>query len=246
MTDTPALNEDGEVVLALANGWTLRSGGEDFTSGEYVRLVDPHGEEHLQWHQAEWAADPALVMGAIINTAIVLPAGVTTVDEDAARLDDERFGLQDADVEPTTKVRLSVDLEHHGSCTPSELHGMAIDALMEVCHVANDNGITVLGADDIQPVGHHRRLAAAKTLGMALPPHLSTLAFASEYRRLLGRRTNVDRAVIQEEIAAADRAIAFHVARQKAAEQEPDREPTAEDEFFWDQLEEWKKGGDQG
>jgi hypothetical protein len=38
-------------------------------SGEYVRLCDEHGEEILYWDQEEWAADPALVMGAIINSA---------------------------------------------------------------------------------------------------------------------------------------------------------------------------------
>jgi hypothetical protein len=66
----PTLNEDGEVVLVLANGWTFRSGGDDFTSGEYVRLCDPSGTESAYWDQAEWETDPALVMGAIINSAV--------------------------------------------------------------------------------------------------------------------------------------------------------------------------------
>jgi hypothetical protein len=63
-----------EIVVELANGWTLRSGVYDpatspFTCGEYVRLVRPDGIEHLYWDQEEWRTDPALVMGAIINSA---------------------------------------------------------------------------------------------------------------------------------------------------------------------------------
>lgn len=69
------LDADGEVVVRLADGWTLRSGVYDpndpaaLTSGEYVRLVDPQGDEYAYWDQDEWATDPALVMGAIVNAA---------------------------------------------------------------------------------------------------------------------------------------------------------------------------------
>lgn len=69
------LNEEGEVVVTLADGCTLRSGVYDkddpaaFTSGEYVRLCNPDGTEYAYWDQTEWAEDPALVMGAIINAA---------------------------------------------------------------------------------------------------------------------------------------------------------------------------------
>ena len=69
------INADGEVVVQLADGHSLRSGVYDpsapdaLTSGEYVRLCDPQGEELLYWDQSEWEADPALVMGAIINSA---------------------------------------------------------------------------------------------------------------------------------------------------------------------------------
>lgn len=73
-TEVPGLNEEGEVVLQLANGYSLRSGGEEFTAGEYVRLVDAQGEEVLYWDQGEWESDPALVMGAIINSAITAVA----------------------------------------------------------------------------------------------------------------------------------------------------------------------------
>lgn len=71
----PDLDERGEVVVQLANGCTLRSGVYDqndpdaFTSGEYVRLCGPDGSEIRYWDQEEWATDPALVMGAIINSA---------------------------------------------------------------------------------------------------------------------------------------------------------------------------------
>ncbi len=65
----------GEVVVKLADGWTVRSGvynkdAEDaLTSGEYVRLCKPNGDEYAYWDQSEWRDDPALVMGAIINSA---------------------------------------------------------------------------------------------------------------------------------------------------------------------------------
>lgn len=65
-------NDEGEVVVQLASGWTLRSGCSDdegFVSGEYVRLCTPDGEEHLYWDNAEWHDEPVLVMGAIINSA---------------------------------------------------------------------------------------------------------------------------------------------------------------------------------
>jgi hypothetical protein len=69
------LNEENEVVVTLADGWALRSGVYDpddpdaRVSGEYVRLTDPKGVEFLYWDQDEWKADPALVMGAILNAA---------------------------------------------------------------------------------------------------------------------------------------------------------------------------------
>lgn len=68
------LDENREMVVNLANGWTLRSGcsTNDFVSGEWVRLCTPDGEEHLYWDNAEWHDDPILVMGAIINSAAVV------------------------------------------------------------------------------------------------------------------------------------------------------------------------------
>lgn len=75
MNEARLVNIDEEVVVKLADGCTLRSGVYDphkegaLTSGEYVRLCDPDGEEILYWDQEEWANDPALVMGAIMNAA---------------------------------------------------------------------------------------------------------------------------------------------------------------------------------
>jgi hypothetical protein len=69
------LDENGEVVVKLVDGWTLRSGVYDqdhpnaLISGEYVRLVDPDGTEYAYWDEKEWRTDPVLVMGAIINSA---------------------------------------------------------------------------------------------------------------------------------------------------------------------------------
>ena len=63
------LDENGEVVVSLADGWTLRSGSDDFVSGDYVRLCRPDGTEYLYWDSEEWQTDPRLVMGAIINAA---------------------------------------------------------------------------------------------------------------------------------------------------------------------------------
>jgi hypothetical protein len=67
-------NDTREVELPLANGWKLVSGvynpgDNSLTCGEYVRLCDEDGNEHLYWDQEEWREDPALVMGAIINAA---------------------------------------------------------------------------------------------------------------------------------------------------------------------------------
>jgi hypothetical protein len=61
-----------ETVVALADGCTLRSGAPDLdhlVSGQYVRLCDPDGTEVVYYDEAEWAEDPALVMGALLNAA---------------------------------------------------------------------------------------------------------------------------------------------------------------------------------
>lgn len=62
---------DDEVTVQLADGWSLQSGSstDAFTCGEYVRLCRPDGSEYLYWDQEEWATEPVLVMGAIINAA---------------------------------------------------------------------------------------------------------------------------------------------------------------------------------
>lgn len=71
------LDGNGEVVVVLADGCTLRSGGTQFLSGEYVRLCEPDGREYMYWDQEEWRTDPALVMGAILNAAAGLRLQVT-------------------------------------------------------------------------------------------------------------------------------------------------------------------------
>jgi hypothetical protein len=60
---------EDEIVVKLANGCTLRSGSEEFMAGDYVRIVDPSGEEIAYWDHAEWQEDPVVVMGAIMNAA---------------------------------------------------------------------------------------------------------------------------------------------------------------------------------
>lgn len=74
--------EDGEVVVWLKDDWSLRSGVYDesdgMLSGNYVRLCRPDGSEYLYWDQDEWMTDPALVMGAILNSA----AGLRFEDEE--------------------------------------------------------------------------------------------------------------------------------------------------------------------
>lgn len=73
---------DTEVTVQLACGWTLRSGVFDLkdpnalVSGEYVRLCRPDGTESLFWAAEEWRDEPALVMGAIMNTAAAVAANV--------------------------------------------------------------------------------------------------------------------------------------------------------------------------
>lgn len=67
-----------EVVVKLANGWSIRSGVYDrnpnvilkcLNSGEYMRLVDPKGAEYLYLDSQEWQDSPVTAMGAFINAA---------------------------------------------------------------------------------------------------------------------------------------------------------------------------------
>lgn len=99
------LNDDGEVVVELADGWTLRSGAEQFTSGEYVRLVRPDGTEYAYWDNAEWQEDPVLVMGAILNSAAGLRMGEGNEDPVCNTCDDGvwRTTLEEA---PTELIEL--------------------------------------------------------------------------------------------------------------------------------------------
>lgn len=62
-----------ETVVALADGCTIRSGQDedrpDCIAGGYVRVVDADGEDVAYWTSNEWAEDPILVMGAMLNAA---------------------------------------------------------------------------------------------------------------------------------------------------------------------------------
>ena len=82
------VNREGEVVIKLNDGWTLRSGShtEPFASGEWVRLCDPTGKEKIYWHNDEWQDDPILVMGAIINAAAGYRADMEAQEEDPSWL----------------------------------------------------------------------------------------------------------------------------------------------------------------
>jgi hypothetical protein len=58
-----ANESNGELSLALASGETLCSrDGED-------AWLESNGLERLYWHCDEWACEPALVIGAILNAA---------------------------------------------------------------------------------------------------------------------------------------------------------------------------------
>lgn len=66
---TPSVDPNGEIVVQLANGCSLRSADDKRLAGGYVRLVDPNGVELQYWDKAEWERDPVLVMGAILCAA---------------------------------------------------------------------------------------------------------------------------------------------------------------------------------
>lgn len=59
----------GETIVELKNGWSLRSGGEQYKAGAYVRLCNALGAEMLYWDKEEWQTDPESVMGAIMRAA---------------------------------------------------------------------------------------------------------------------------------------------------------------------------------
>jgi hypothetical protein len=70
----PRPRNDDWIGVELADGWELRSGVYDpsdnaLTCGEWVALFDPDGREYAYWDQEEWRREPALVMGAIVNSA---------------------------------------------------------------------------------------------------------------------------------------------------------------------------------
>ena len=62
-------NYTKELVVPLANGWSLRSAGLENECGAYVRVCDETGEEVAYWDMQEWQDEPEEVMGAILRTA---------------------------------------------------------------------------------------------------------------------------------------------------------------------------------
>lgn len=60
-------NKDEQVVFTLSNGITIRSKGEEYELGSYVRFCDPNGAELLYWDSEEWRENPEGVMGAVLG-----------------------------------------------------------------------------------------------------------------------------------------------------------------------------------
>jgi hypothetical protein len=72
----PAEGRDGECVIPLVNGNTIRadSYGANEAGSSYVRICGPDGGEVAYPSCDEWQQDPQLVMGAILGAANT-PAG---------------------------------------------------------------------------------------------------------------------------------------------------------------------------
>ncbi len=67
-----------EVVVELANGYSLRSGCHEdgvIDAGDYVRLCAPNGTERLRWDSDEWQRAPVTVMSAIMVMAAATGKG---------------------------------------------------------------------------------------------------------------------------------------------------------------------------
>lgn len=56
-----------EGVVRTSNGFELRFDAQDEEGTSYVRVCDPLGREIAYWVENEWAEEPRLVMGAILN-----------------------------------------------------------------------------------------------------------------------------------------------------------------------------------
>ena len=61
------------VELVLTNGYRIVSHGGMYLSGSDVHVLDKSGNEVGFWIVDEWAEDPELVMGAILNCAAGFP-----------------------------------------------------------------------------------------------------------------------------------------------------------------------------
>jgi hypothetical protein len=136
VVDLGDLVHEGEVIIRLTNGWTLRSGGESRASGEYVRLCTPHGGEHLYWSSDEWRQDPVVVMGAIINAAAGYDAesgGRLPADPLAGRLAEDEINFRRAlslireFIPSATEATFSTSDQGHYGFTFTSHNGPPID-----------------------------------------------------------------------------------------------------------------------
>ncbi len=104
------------VVVKLADGWELRSGVYEadeeraLTCGEWVSMHRPDGHEYAYWDAREWRDEPALVMGAIINSA----AGYRVLDKE-----DQAAIAEKARVAFTTTATAQIR-EHWATNVPTE------------------------------------------------------------------------------------------------------------------------------
>jgi hypothetical protein len=58
-----------ELIVYVAGGNTIRTGGDKHKAGAYVRICNSEGKEIAYWDKQEWKDDPESVMGAILLCA---------------------------------------------------------------------------------------------------------------------------------------------------------------------------------
>ena len=59
-----------QIVFALSNGYTLRSGGQEYELGAYARICDGKGKEMVYWSAEEWRDASEEVVGAIFGAVL--------------------------------------------------------------------------------------------------------------------------------------------------------------------------------
>lgn len=58
------------IVFTLSNGYTLRSGGQEYELGAYARICDENGKEVVYWSSEEWRDAAEEVVGAIFSAVL--------------------------------------------------------------------------------------------------------------------------------------------------------------------------------